>query len=311
MTPLIAAVVPAAGSGERLGAGIPKALALVGGEPILAHAVRALVAEPRVGLVVIAAPPGLEPELERVATAAAGSVPVRVVTGGATRVASVTAALAQVPVEVPVVLVHDAARCLVPVGVVARVADAVLAGAPGAVPVVPVIDTIRQFRTEGPAPTMAPAALGRSVTAGDAALTDRSAIGGDATLVDSAPVDRAVTVGPALTDRPAPVDGSASWNRSVTAGDPAAVDRSAALDLSVTVDRSVLRAVQTPQGFATDVLREAHAAGIEHATDDAGMVEALGHRVQLVDGDPRAFKVTTRMDLLLAEALLADRKAGR
>lgn len=228
MTDLIAAVVPAAGAGERLGAGMPKALAPLRGEPILAHAVRGLVAEPRVGLVVIAAPPGLEQDLRVVAQAAAGALPVRVVTGGATRVESVGAALAEVPAGVRVVLVHDAARCLVPVAVIAAVADAVLGGAAGAVPVVPVVDTIRE------------------VAAGGA---------------------------------------------------------------SRTLERSALRAVQTPQGFAADVLRRAHASaspGATGATDDAGMVEALGLPVVLVPGDARAFKITTLMDLLLAEALLGS-----
>ncbi len=75
---------------------------------------------------------------------------------------------------------------------------------------------------------------------------------------------------------------------------------------SRTIDRSSLRAVQTPQGFSTAVLRRAHAMGDPGATDDAGMVEALGLHVVLVPGHPRAFKVTTAQDLLLAEAILAQ-----
>lgn len=220
----VAAVVPAAGSGERLGAGVPKALALLGGEPILAHAVRALVAEPRVGLVVLACPEGLEGQMAEVAAGQAGGVPVVAVTGGATRAGSVAAALAVVPDGFAVVLVHDAARCLVPVAVVAAVIDAVLAGAPAVVPGLPVVDTIRAL-------------------------------------------------------------------------DPAGG--------SHTVDRAALRAVQTPQGFAIEDLRRAHATGDPGATDDAGMVEALGLPVALVPGHPRAFKVTTALDLVLAEALVA------
>lgn len=74
-----------------------------------------------------------------------------------------------------------------------------------------------------------------------------------------------------------------------------------------TVDRSELVAVQTPQGFATAPLRAAHAAalGAAPATDDAGMLEALGHTVRTVPGDDRSFKVTRPLDLVLAEALLA------
>lgn len=75
-----------------------------------------------------------------------------------------------------------------------------------------------------------------------------------------------------------------------------------------TVDRSELVAVQTPQGFAADVLRAAHAAAVpgSAATDDAGMLEALGHEVVTVPGDDRAFKVTRPLDLVLAQALLAE-----
>ena len=224
----VAAIVPAAGSGERLGAGVPKAMAPLGGQPILAHAVRALVAEPRLGLLVLAAPDGLEEQMAGVAAAVAGGVPVVAVTGGATRVESVRAALEVVPESFEVVLVHDAARCLVPVEVVAAVVDAVLAGAPAVVPGLPVVDTIRELSEQGG---------------------------------------------------------------------------------SRTVDRSRLRAVQTPQGFPADILRRAHASGDPRATDDAGLVEALGLPVTLVTGHPRAFKVTTALDLVLAEALVAGQEA--
>lgn len=72
-----------------------------------------------------------------------------------------------------------------------------------------------------------------------------------------------------------------------------------------TVDRSTLRAVQTPQGFAPDVLRRAHAGAGGGVTDDAGLVEALGEPVHTVPGDPRAFKITTPFDLALADAVFA------
>ncbi|MBF6087476.1 2-C-methyl-D-erythritol 4-phosphate cytidylyltransferase [Nocardia cyriacigeorgica] len=71
-----------------------------------------------------------------------------------------------------------------------------------------------------------------------------------------------------------------------------------------TPDRSGLRAIQTPQGFAADLLRAAYAADVA-ATDDAGLVERLGHPVRTVPGDPLAFKITTPLDLRLAEAVLA------
>ena len=77
-----------------------------------------------------------------------------------------------------------------------------------------------------------------------------------------------------------------------------------------TVDRSTLRSVQTPQGFAPDVLRRAHAGGPGAVTDDAGLVEALGEPVHTVPGDPAAFKITTPFDLALAEALLVPVSPG-
>lgn len=73
-----------------------------------------------------------------------------------------------------------------------------------------------------------------------------------------------------------------------------------------TVDRATLRVVQTPQGFAADLLRRAHRQPGGPVTDDAGLVERLGEPVSTVPGHPHAFKITTPFDLLVAESL-ADR----
>jgi 2-C-methyl-D-erythritol 4-phosphate cytidylyltransferase len=70
-----------------------------------------------------------------------------------------------------------------------------------------------------------------------------------------------------------------------------------------TVDRSALVSVQTPQAFVASVLREAHGEGAE-ATDDAALVESLGATVRAVEGDPRNLKLTTPLDLAIAEQLL-------
>ena len=72
-----------------------------------------------------------------------------------------------------------------------------------------------------------------------------------------------------------------------------------------TVDRSMLRAVQTPQGFAGPLLRRAHAEVRADATDDASMVEAIGAPVVTVPGTPANLKLTTPADLVLARALWA------
>ena len=87
------------------------------------------------------------------------------------------------------------------------------------------------------------------------------------------------------------------------------VDTIKAVDADGTItgtpDRAGLRAVQTPQGFDADVLRAAYASGLS-ATDDAALVETLGHHVRVVAGDPLAFKVTTPEDLARAERLVAS-----
>jgi 2-C-methyl-D-erythritol 4-phosphate cytidylyltransferase len=79
------------------------------------------------------------------------------------------------------------------------------------------------------------------------------------------------------------------------------------------VDRDQLRSMQTPQLFVREVLEEAYRLaardGIE-AIDDAALVELAGHPVQVVPGDPENLKVTTPLDLAIAETLLARRRGG-
>ena len=140
MTGPVGVVVPAAGLGTRLGPGAPKALRSLAGEPLLVHAVRRLRECPSVGPVVIAAPPA---ELA-VARALLTAYDVLVVAGGEQRQDSVAAGLAALPAAVEFVLVHDAARALVPVAVVEAVVDALLAGAEAVIPVLPVPDTVKQ-----------------------------------------------------------------------------------------------------------------------------------------------------------------------
>jgi 2-C-methyl-D-erythritol 4-phosphate cytidylyltransferase len=81
-------------------------------------------------------------------------------------------------------------------------------------------------------------------------------------------------------------------------------------EVVATVDREGLVAVQTPQAFAAAVLRRAHASGGE-ATDDAGLLEALGATVRTVAGDPVNLKLTHPADLAVAEALLPTPGVGR
>ena len=78
-----------------------------------------------------------------------------------------------------------------------------------------------------------------------------------------------------------------------------------------TPERSELWTVQTPQVFSRELLQRAHKANTEDATDDAAMVERLGHPVRVFEGAHSNIKVTTPEDLLLAEVLLsAERTKG-
>jgi 2-C-methyl-D-erythritol 4-phosphate cytidylyltransferase len=218
----VVAIVVAAGSGVRLGGGVPKAVRTVAGLPLVRWSLDALVAGGVTDVVVVVAD-GLQDTFRSALSGA--PVPFRIVVGGETRQESVARGIAALPAG-EVVLVHDAARPLVPAQVVRDVVAAVRAGAAAVIPVVPVSDTIRQVTGSG----------------------------------------------------------------------------------SVVVDRSGLRAVQTPQGFARAALVKAHAAadGREY-TDDAAVCEAVGYEVVLVPGSREALKITEPHDLAVAEAIVKDR----
>jgi 2-C-methyl-D-erythritol 4-phosphate cytidylyltransferase len=115
---------------------------------MLVHAVRALTRSRAVALVVVVAPPDGAPEVEALLAAhlddGPGGTAVAVVPGGVTRQDSVRRGLAALPAEVDVVLVHDAARPLVPAATVDAVVAAVRAGAPAVVPALPLADTVKR-----------------------------------------------------------------------------------------------------------------------------------------------------------------------
>jgi 2-C-methyl-D-erythritol 4-phosphate cytidylyltransferase len=210
------AILVAAGRGERLGLDHPKAFAKLGGEPLLAEPLRRLEDSGWIDRIVIVAPPGWEEPSILLAEELACSKVHSCVPGGETRSDSVRAGLGEVPDDALVVLVHDAARPLLPEDVIERVLAPLSEGWDGVVPGLSVSDTLKRVGADG------------------------------------------------------------------------AVEQ--------TVPRDALVAVQTPQAFLADVLRRAAAGGAD-ATDCAGLVEAAGGRVKVVDGDPRLLKVTTADDL--------------
>ena len=168
----IAAIIPAAGRGERLGLGIAKALHRIGAHSLLELSARTLAEVPAIDLIVVAAPAAhLDDVLAELAFLASprpesddapdafvdatgefvvvDDIPARrapgliVVAGGATRQESVANALAVLPDDTTHVLVHDAARALMPAQVALAVLEALHDGANAVIPVIPVADTVK------------------------------------------------------------------------------------------------------------------------------------------------------------------------
>ena len=287
----VVAVLTAAGSGTRLGASGPKALVEIAGESLVRRAARGLLSAGVVRHVVVTAPAEyldrFEAEVAGITEVAgiaevAGldgpgvSGTIEVVPGSPdSRQASVAlglaAALAAHP-DAAVVLVHDAARALTPPEVVRRVVAAVRAGHDAVVPALPVTDTVKEVA--GP----------------DRSRSRRSESGHHETGLYHSNSDRS----------------SAQSARGAGVQIESVVG---------TPDRSRLRAVQTPQGFAAAALVAAHRLGADRAadearsaSDDAGLIEAAGGGVVVVEGDPLAMKVTTPVDLALADVLAAARQ---
>ena len=216
------ALIVAAGRGERLGSGGPKALVNVAGRPMLAWSVAALRQVQAVDAIVVALPP------DRLDAAPDGTL---AVAGGVTRSESVRAALSAAPQD-GVVLVHDAARALVTPALFAEIIlELERSGVDAVVAAAPVTDTIKQV-SEG--------------------------------------------------------------SRTV----------------ALTLDRSSLWAVQTPQAFRRAALERALATTPEllaAASDDAWLIERQGGTVGVLPAPPENFKITTPLDLRLAELLLGER----
>lgn len=239
----LAVIVVAAGSGTRLGYGMPKALVPVAGRSILEIALESMTRALPTARIVVTVPAG-----DTALSAVAEAHGARAVTGGATRAQSVACGLAALDSASRFVLVHDAARCLVPEQVTTSVVAALESGERAVVPVLPVNDTIRGVDDQGHS--------------------------------------------------------------------------------TGTVDRSGLRAVQTPQGFDADLLLDVnHSAGLlerndhgalaavdraddpEGITDDASLVERFTPEVPVsfVAGDEESFKITRPFDLTTAHAVLEQR----
>ena len=139
---MIAAIIAAAGSGERFGAPIPKALIHLGDKTLLAHAVANLA--PVVDQIIVTAPAGYESQIQEIV-----GDEVTVVTGGSTRSESVRLGLAAVDNGADFVLVHDAARALASTALAQSVIDSLRAGDVAVIPALPEVDTVKVVDTEG------------------------------------------------------------------------------------------------------------------------------------------------------------------
>lgn len=138
------AIIVAAGRGERAGGGVPKQFRRLRGVPVLLWSVAALTKAGALGIVVAAAPEELD---------VCGNIlkrqPVKIVPGGATRTASVRAGLEALVGAAEVVLIHDAARPGVSGEVIARLLEAMAAGAAAAAPALPIADALYQADAKG------------------------------------------------------------------------------------------------------------------------------------------------------------------
>jgi 2-C-methyl-D-erythritol 4-phosphate cytidylyltransferase len=143
------AILVAAGRGERLGLDQPKAFAKLGEDPLLAEPLRRLEESDWVDAIVLVAPPGWEePAILLAEELGCGKVSA-CVPGGETRADSVRAGMAEVPADAVVVLVHDAARPLLPEAVIERVLAPLSDGWDGAVPGLPIADTLKRVGDDG------------------------------------------------------------------------------------------------------------------------------------------------------------------
>jgi 2-C-methyl-D-erythritol 4-phosphate cytidylyltransferase len=140
-----AVIIPAAGSGSRSGRSIPKQYVELLGEPVLTHTLRAFAAVAGCMEIVVAIDEGWRPEAVR---AAEGIEIVRLVRGGSERQHSIASALEAVGADIPIILVHDAARPAVSRELIERVvASASEHGA--AIPVMPLSETVKRVDEEG------------------------------------------------------------------------------------------------------------------------------------------------------------------
>lgn len=223
-------LIPAAGSGRRMGSNRNKLLLPLLEKPLLAWTLSAAKASRSIRWVGLIGQPDDFPDFKEIVVSLGMTKSVHFVPGGTTRQESVYKGLQALPVVAERVLIHDGARCLATPALLDRCAEELL-HCPGLIAAVPVKDTIK--------------------------------------VVD--PTTQIVTSTP---------------------------------------DRRQLWAAQTPQGFEVERLLQCHTEGIRQGwevTDDAALFEQCGLPVKIVEGEETNLKVTTPVDLAIAEFILRQR----
>src|SRR5436190_9564079 len=235
----IAAILPAAGMGTRMGAETPKQFLELNGTPIVILSLRRIASCTLVTDLIVATRADEIQRLEERIAKEKLKQPVRVVKGGDSRQDSVAAALREVPNEAEIVLVHDAVRPFVTVEQITRVIEEARR-CHAAILGIPAMDTVKEVK--------------------------RASLPEDVALI------------------------------------------------TATVPRERVVLAQTPQVFATKLLKEAFARAEQDgvtASDEAGLVERLGHNVHVVLGSERNIKITKPSDLDLAKFYLEREKAHK
>jgi 2-C-methyl-D-erythritol 4-phosphate cytidylyltransferase len=228
----IAAIVPAAGLGTRMGQETPKQFLELDGVPIVILSLRRVAACPLVTHIVVATRAEEIDRLEARIREETFKQPVRVVKGGDSRQDSVSQALKHVPQDTEMVLVHDAVRPFVTVEQITRVIEEAR-HCKAAILAIPAMDTVKEVK--------------------------RASLPEDVALI------------------------------------------------TATIPRERVVLAQTPQVFETQLLKEAFAGAEEdgvHASDEAGLIERLGHEVHVVLGSERNIKITKPSDMDLARFYL-------
>ena len=234
----IAAILPAAGLGTRMGAETPKQFLELNGTPIAILSLRRIASCPLVTDIIVATRADLIGRLEEWIAREKFKQCVCVVKGGDSRQDSVACALREVPNDTEIVLVHDAVRPFVTVEQIARVIEEARR-CQAAILGIPAMDTVEEVK--------------------------RASLPEDVALI------------------------------------------------TATVPRERVVLAQTPQAFATKLLKEAFAraqADGVNASDEAGLVERLGHDVHVVLGSERNIKITKPADMELARFYL-DRETQK